>query len=257
MAVAAPPPLAPPAPVVETEVPAPPAGYTEPVAPNGAVEPFPTESTPDGGVVIIHLSGEIEPAILTRIRATAQKLDAARVLVVDLNSPGGNVGTAIQLGRVVRQVGALTMVGDGEGCYSACSLIYLAGVARSLGRGAKLGLHRPYAIEVGSTEDYQQMLGLIRDYLTSLNVSPRVYDIMVSTPPASIRVFMAGEAENQELGIEGTDPVWEERMADVNAARFHITKQEFYERDPLAQEACPGVTTAAMACYDRVMRTGQ
>jgi ATP-dependent protease ClpP protease subunit len=59
---------------------------------------------------------------------------------VSLNSTGGSVSAAMQIGRLVRKYNGETNI-SGK-CYSSCALIFIAGVRRkSLG---ELGLHRPY-----------------------------------------------------------------------------------------------------------------
>jgi len=56
---------------------------------------------------------------------------------VILNSPGGLVSEALELGRAIRAAGFDTSVGakgsvDGGECYSACTLAFLNGVNRTI-----------------------------------------------------------------------------------------------------------------------------
>jgi hypothetical protein len=63
-------------------------------------------------------------------------------LVVHLNSTGGDLDAALQIGQTIRKYDGIVQVLKNSTCYSSCALIYIAGVRRSnLGM---IGLHRPY-----------------------------------------------------------------------------------------------------------------
>jgi hypothetical protein len=68
------------------------------------------------------------------------------ILGVELNSPGGDVIAAMQIGEIIRKDWLWTSVSDepqAEGCLSACVLIFAAGANRILGGDSRVGIHRP------------------------------------------------------------------------------------------------------------------
>lgn len=63
--------------------------------------------------------------------------------VVFLNSGGGNMLSALQIGERVHEAGYVTVVPNNALCVSGCAMIWLAGTNRSLGNNAALVWHVP------------------------------------------------------------------------------------------------------------------
>lgn len=119
----------------------------------------------------ISAEGAIEAATPAKLKRVLKTL-GGRQLPIIVNSPGGNVDAALQLGRIIRKnkldvaVGATKFSGcqpgtgdcranDGNGatyvgiasdggaiCNSACPLMFAGGVQRLVGRWAYLGVHQ-------------------------------------------------------------------------------------------------------------------
>lgn len=98
----------------------------------------PRPLTVENGVA--RLKGEIDYDLLARFEATP----AGAMQAIDLDSPGGNVFAARALALRVAARGLTTRVT--ERCYSACTLIFVAGARRELGPKGRLGFHG-YALE--------------------------------------------------------------------------------------------------------------
>lgn len=84
------------------------------------------------------LDGATGIAAAARVRTALERNDALRTVVVA--GPGGRVGPAYQIARLIRARGLDTRVE--RSCYSACTVIFLGGVRRSLGPRGELGFHR-------------------------------------------------------------------------------------------------------------------
>ncbi len=100
------------------------------------IDPAPSSLTADGE--IIRLDGDIT---LRTYNAMAQMLAGThpyRTLV--LTSDGGNIHAARGLARLVSDADLQT-IAEGR-CYSACTLIFVAGIRRNLGQGGSLGFHQ-------------------------------------------------------------------------------------------------------------------
>ena len=122
-----------------------------------ALEGYQTTSAPEQTHPVLHAERERSPEIASVGAGTALRLsgpfalgatartraalDAAPgTVVVTLESPGGSVPAARGLARLFRERGLRTHV---EGtCASACAVAFIGGERRTLGPGARLGLHR-------------------------------------------------------------------------------------------------------------------
>ncbi|MES0201140.1 hypothetical protein NKK51_31400 [Mesorhizobium sp. M0011] len=128
------------------------------------------------------------PALLKRVLKTLGR----RKLPIIVNSPGGNVNAALQLGRMIRKnkldiaVGKTEFSGcwpgmtdcranDGKGvaylgiasdggamCNSACPLMFAGGVRRVAGGWAYLGVHQITTTYFPSTRQYRTTYSVIR-----------------------------------------------------------------------------------------------
>jgi hypothetical protein len=83
----------------------------------------------------------------------ANRIDRGALVI--LNSPGGDLMASLKMGNEIRGAGLATMVAafdksagrfaDDGACASACAYVFLGGVERSVGAGAKIGVHQIYA----------------------------------------------------------------------------------------------------------------
>ncbi len=87
----------------------------------------------------ISISGEITSGDEQKFKAVALGSDKA---IVYLEGPGGDLGTAIRIGRLVNALGYMTAVNEAQ-CASACALIWVAGQFKFLSPNAQVGFHLP------------------------------------------------------------------------------------------------------------------
>jgi|SRR5208283_138360 len=95
----------------------------------------------------VYAEGPIVPGTAEEVVSFIQSKQVSAGAVVILNSPGGLVSEALELGRAIRAAGFDTEVGakesvDGGECYSACTLAFLGGVNRTIPEKAIFGVHR-------------------------------------------------------------------------------------------------------------------
>ncbi len=150
-----------------------------------------------------------------------------------LNSNGGDVETAIAIGRQLRNFHATAVAWQSGGCYSSCVFIF-AGAVQRAATGSSIGIHRPYSTSTELRDfktiqnDQRRIAKLAKDYLEEMNVLPSLYDAMVSVPPEKIR--MLSEAELDQYGLSQTDPAEQEFRDAAEARRRGLTKVEFIRR---------------------------
>ncbi|RUX30373.1 hypothetical protein EOA23_12110 [Mesorhizobium sp. M2A.F.Ca.ET.042.01.1.1] len=120
----------------------------------------------------------------------------ARVIV--FNSTGGSVGTAIQLGRMIRAAGLDTLQVRQLQCASACSLAFLGGVRRVAETGS-IGVHRSsFDINSGMSADeavaqIQAGTALVMGYMTEMGVDPKLMQVALSYDRSDMRYLSASE----------------------------------------------------------------
>lgn len=117
----------------------------------------------------IQMRGQIIKGDLDRFKQVDAKLpishrgDTTEASTICLDSPGGSLAEAGRLAAHFYTKGVGTVVHDGQECLSACSFMFMLGMAqgeevafvnRKLHPNAKLGFHRP-EISLDETKDYK------------------------------------------------------------------------------------------------------
>lgn len=148
------------------------------------------------------------------LRGTVAPGDAARIVPsiereaprrISLNSPGGSVEDALQIGRAIRAAGAETAVEAAAICLSACPYLLAAGVERSVAEGAAVGVHQHYFGESSvlpaflAVEDVQRGQAQVMSYLAEMGVDPLLMRHALATAPDKIYLLVAEELQRYRL----------------------------------------------------------
>lgn len=167
-----------------------------------------------GGV--LGLTGTIDPGAAARFAAEI----AARgeyVSTVLLDSPGGSVDDALEIGRLILDRGLATEVADGGLCASSCPLIFASGAERQAGREAAIGVHQIYASVLNAAPvdayslagvamaDAQNATAEISRYLIETGVDPALWLHALETAPDQLYYFTPGELERYRLVTDWLD----------------------------------------------------
>ncbi len=167
--------------------------------------------------------GEITAETPARFRAFADKNGG--VPAVRLNSPGGNLVAALELGMLIREAQAATEVGrtlkSSEGwwsekssgqCASACAFAFLGGIRRDA-MDAEIGVHQFYrdvALERPTDKVFdaldlsadQYLTALLIDYTFRMGVDPRFVAIAAQTSPGGMRYLSGVEARELKVAYD-------------------------------------------------------
>lgn len=181
-----------------------PGDQTRRFSPNRAVpgsrEPLPERlmlTVVSAGDAVL-LEGEIAGGDAPRILKQINELREAPTRAI-LNSPGGSVQDALELGRALRLKGMETEMREGDICYSACPYLLAAGVTRSVPKDAFVGVHQHYFGEstllpaFAAVEDIQRGQGEVMRYLDQMGIDPLVMQHALVTPPDEIYVLLPEE----------------------------------------------------------------
>lgn len=144
------------------------------------------------------LEGAIEDGDAARLIKDIAALRIAPTRVL-LNSPGGVVRDALELGRYFRAEGLDTALRDGDICYSACPYLLAGGVSRDIPEGSSVGVHQHYFGQntllpaFVAVEDIQRGQGEVMTYLDDMGIDPLVMRHALVTPPNEIYVLVPAE----------------------------------------------------------------
>ena len=151
----------------------------------------------DDGIFAIVISGEIVEGDSEKFRREAAKHENA---VIILESPGGSTIEAISIGEAIRLRGFGTLVLNETECASACGLIWLAGVPRTLSRTARVGFHATYTDLTGEPLESGVGNALVGRYFTLLNLPTRA--IIFATEASPQRLNWLTSENASQTGIE-------------------------------------------------------
>ncbi len=149
-----------------------------------------------GKETLLVVSGEFKDDEPLSAFANAIKASGARVIVFD--SPGGSVGSALQLGRMIRAAGLDTLQVRQLQCVSACSLAFLGGV-NLVAEPGSIGVHRSsFSADSGlSTDDAVARIQLgtakIMSYMTEMGADPKLLELALSYDKSDMRYLSASE----------------------------------------------------------------
>lgn len=171
--------------------------------PGGGPEtgPMPERLEISGEGSTITLTGQIAWGDGARIgqelstRASAGQ-DVTRIR---LDSTGGSVADALEIGETVRAAGIDTEVGDNGVCLSACPYVFAGGVAREVAATGQLGVHQHYFGESTilpafmAVEDVQRGQAEVMSYLARMGIALGVMEHAMRTPPDQIYLLSREE----------------------------------------------------------------
>jgi ATP-dependent protease ClpP protease subunit len=131
------------------------------------------------GSEFIYLEGEFGVDTYKNFLKFIKQTDL-NTLEIKINSNGGLVSTAMQIGEYIKENKWNTGVDKEMKCMSACAFVYFAGKKKSLQGEAVIGLHRPYYPNIPDTE--KNIRKIKKDYISYWNyihASKSLYDEMM------------------------------------------------------------------------------
>ena len=175
---------------------------------------------------------------------------------ITLNSTGGDVATALMLGRKLRQSEAIADTGFGDVCYSACVFLLAGAVDRGIGIGGKIGLHRPYFVDSASSSlsvadiRYKKMMTEVQSYLREMNMPERLFQIMESTPPDEVNIL--SNQEKKDLWFGSKDPAYAEAEIAWEASIYGLSSLEFRQRSARLDAQCGSIEHTPQSLQNNV-----
>ncbi|WP_455272331.1 hypothetical protein [Rhizobium herbae] len=161
---------------------------------------------------ILSAEGSIEPGAAARF-ASEIEARGEYVKTVLLDSPGGAVGDALAMSKLIREKKLGTKVASGGLCASSCPIIMAGGVSREAEQGAVIGVHQIFN---GSTEklspeqamsEAQRTTADVSRHLEEMGIKSGVWLHAMETPPDRLYYLTTEEMKGFALTTDGATPV--------------------------------------------------
>jgi hypothetical protein len=181
-----------------------------------------------GELDFIIIEGEIQKGDDKAFKNIAFNTDRA---IVILDSPGGLVIPALEIGKAIRLKGYSTSVTDTT-CTSACAIVWLAGESRFLSKKSRVGFHAAYS-EDSDGKKLPAGVGnaLVGSFLNSLGLSDNVVAFVTSAGPDSMRWLNKSRADSLGLVVNILDNKQQSR------ATFNLAIKNRWGPKPSMEEA--------------------
>jgi len=154
----------------------------------------------------LRATGTIQPGT-SRIFAAEIEKRGVYIKTIVLNSPGGSVTDALEMGRLIRKKNFATQVEAGRYCASSCPLVFAAGVERRAGEKAVIGVHQvsalaPPGYPAGGMAEAQRISAICQKYLRDMGVDLTVWTHAMETPKEKLYAFNRDELLTLKLATE-------------------------------------------------------
>ena len=172
---------------------------------------------PDMPRRLVQETARIDGARAVRLRGAIATGDGARIAaalrrappaLITLDSPGGSVSDALEIGRAIRDAGADTRLVADAVCLSACPYMFAGGVRRTAAEGARIGVHQHSFGESTilpaflAVEDMQRGQAAVLEHLEAMGVDLRIMGPSMATPADEIYILTARELSDWNVVTE-------------------------------------------------------
>ena len=159
----------------------------------------------------LYAVGTITPGIAKVFAAEVEKR-GSYIKTIVLQSPGGSVRDALDMGRLIRKHKFATEVEANKYCASSCPLVFAGGVERRAGPKAALGVHQVSALGQGLSNDdgmnsAQQISAICQKYLREMGIDLGVWVHAMETPRDELYYFKPDELLSLKLATSADSAV--------------------------------------------------
>lgn len=191
--------------------------------------------------VRVFLSGEIARADMDSAEVMARLIQGGKQKIagntVWLSSNGGDIDTAMDIGRLLRRFGIFTAIARNDQCFSACVFAFMGGERR--GVAGRLGIHRPYFSDTQDSPDrhlkFRHLQRVVKGYVEEMDFPSSLYEAIMLVPPETMQIVAA--ADLKRFYLDGISPTSED-AADAALARRHNLPMAEYLQLKAKAPAC-------------------
>jgi hypothetical protein len=168
-----------------------------------------TERSPVPAIILV--KGLLKNGDDVKFRQTVGLTTSA---IVYLESPGGVIGPAMNIGLAIKGKGFETAVADGATCTSACALAWLGGNPRRMGFGAHIGFHATRSAKDDAAETAAGN-ALVGYYLRQLGLSSNAVIFVMKATPQSMTYLTEHDALSSDIHYNALTRAQAERYRDA------------------------------------------
>ncbi len=210
----------------------------------------------DDGTGVVVVTGEfLSTDRVTNFLAAIRSVDA---VIVGFDSPGGSPYSAMEHGRMIRQLGLRTLQSRELECASACAFAFVGGAIRFAQPGS-IGVHRSSLRQGGRYDPHiavdvtQELTGQLLAYLREMDIDPELLQISLEYGADDMRYLSGSEMARMRVTntTEYSMPPMTQRAPAPQAPRSYtppppqqITRPEPRDMRPVAQDFVTGVIAA-------------
>lgn len=163
-------------------------------------------TSPPLTVAAVIISGQIASGdakkVATLLWQINQPDEGRQIRRLLIHSPGGLIGEAMEIGRLLRGNGVEVFIPRVASCVSACVLILAGGKQRTI--AGQVGIDNPHFIKAaGPGDDVPALLAesrkIMRDYFRTMGVAENLADAMFSVPDGAVRFLSQDELFHYRL----------------------------------------------------------
>lgn len=164
------------------------------------------------------------------------------IIALELNSPGGDVNSAILIGALAREEELTAVVKETSVCASSCVLILAGAPYRHV--SGRVGIHRPYLSDDKAATPFQQKKqqesigNFIERFLRSVNIDPDLFKRMARIPPDE--VLWLDDSELQRYGLNQDDPYYSDATSTRAAKSMGLNKKDYIRVLSRVKQNCGG-----------------
>ena len=170
---------------------------------------------------IITVKGTFNLGDENKFRAVAL---ATRNATVYLDSFGGKIYPALEIGKIIRIKGFATAVQETK-CASACAMVWLAGEPRMMSNFTSIGFHTPYATDINGKPKSDVTHGaLVGSYLTSLGFNQKVVMFVVTAGAKDMHWLQKSTADKLGIAVTFTTAAQRRKGYEAFSAGLKATR---------------------------------
>ena len=159
-------------------------------------------------MLVVRLRGVIDQSRLQLFQEALRRRDTEQrtlgrivALQADVDSPGGQVFAALEIGRLLRRERALVRMGRGAVCVSACVFVLMGATECEVSANARIGLHRPSLGDPRQDTLVPSMSEPLAQYAEEMGVSRRIVEEMLAIPASRVRFVTIQELARWGLSV--------------------------------------------------------
>ena len=197
------------------------------------------------GSCTLMIEGRIAANDVALVKQALEQTQGAGRLLLMLDSEGGDIAAAIEIGRLIRRwADSVALISLNSKCFSACVFVLAGGLHRTV--HGKVGIHRPFgaapktATYESTQKEFRALEQSARKFLQEVNIPVALFDEMMSVPPQKLRIL--SEEELARYGVSQNDPIYEEVQDGKAAQALGVSKEEYLRRKYRSERICNAIS---------------